>query len=163
MLLKWSKTLQFNDQVKVITLPRLKSLSICPYAALKQVFRLYAPSGNQPLFQCLTHHGYQVATDSKVRKTLASINLALHLPKNFYTFHAFRRSGATLAYKAHAPIREIMDQGTWTSDCVWRYIQKGVDKGSNNAKAMQDMLYYGLGLVVKSYQGHSKVMSHDCE
>ena len=51
--------------------------------ALKQVFRLYAPSGNQPLFQCLTHHGYQVATDSIVRKTLASINLALHLPTNF--------------------------------------------------------------------------------
>ena len=140
MLLKWSKTLQLNDQVKVITLPRLKGRTICPYEALKQIFRLYAPSSREPLFQCLTHLGYQVATDSKVRKTLASINLALNLPKNFYTFHAFRRSGATLAYKAHAPIREIMEHGTWTSDCVWRYIQRDVDKGSNVARAMQDML-----------------------
>ena len=140
MLLKWSKTLQNNDQVRVITLPRLKGQIICPYEALKQVFRLYAPSGNQPLFQYLVHQGYQVATDSKVRKTLAAINLALNLPKKFYTFHAFRRSGATLAYKAHAPIRDIMEQGTWTSGCVWRYIQKDVDKGSNVAKAIQDML-----------------------
>ena len=77
MLLKWSKTLQLNDQVKVITLPRLKGRSICPYEALKQIFRLYAPSSKEPLFQCLTHLVYQVATDSKVRKTLASINLAL--------------------------------------------------------------------------------------
>ena len=92
MLLKWSKTLQNNDQVRVITLPRLKGQIICPYEALKQVFRLYVPSGNQPLFQYLTHQGYQVATDSKVSKTLADINLALNLPKFLYLpcFPTFR-------------------------------------------------------------------------
>ena len=51
ILLKWSKTLQFNDEVRVITLPRLKSLSICPYRALKAIYKLYAPESNQPLFQ----------------------------------------------------------------------------------------------------------------
>ena len=34
LLLKWCKTLQMNDHVKLITLPRLNSLSICPYQAL---------------------------------------------------------------------------------------------------------------------------------
>ena len=41
LLLNWSKIIQQRDSVKVITLPRLKSLSICPYAALKDIMRLY--------------------------------------------------------------------------------------------------------------------------
>ena len=140
LLLKWSKTLQMNDQVKLITLHRLNSLSICPYQALKALFHLYSPGNIDPLFQCHTMHGWQVMTDSRVRKTLASINTALDLPRNFFTFHAFRRSGATLAYKAHAPIRDIKEHGTWTPDCVWRYIQSDVDKGSKVANAMKKML-----------------------
>ena len=94
----------------------------------------------QPLFQSLTHEGVPVTTDSGVRKPLASINLAMNLPMNFYTFHAFRCSGATLAYKAHVPTKEIMEIGNWTPDCVWRYIQKDQDRGSTVAIAMQDML-----------------------
>ena len=140
LLLKWSKTIQHRDSVKVITLPRLKSLSICPYAALKDIMRLYAPGSMDPLFQCYTVQGWQVMTDARVRKMLSHINLKMHLPKNYYTFHAFRRSGATLAYRAHAPIQGIKDHGTWTSDCVWRYIQTHQASGSQVAAAFQKVL-----------------------
>ena len=119
LLLKWSKTIQHRDSVRVITLPRLKSLSICPYTALKNMIKLYSPSSMEPLFQCYTNHGWQVLTDARVRKMLSHINVKMQLPKNYY---AFRRSGATLAYRAHVPIQGIKDHGTWTSECVWRYI-----------------------------------------
>ena len=63
-------------------------------------------------------------TDSRVRKTLASINTALDLQSNFYTFQC---SGATLAYKAHVPIKS--NQRAWHLDVgLWRYIQFDVDK-----------------------------------
>ena len=122
LLLKWSKTIQMRDQVKLITLPKLQMCEICPYRALKVIFRLYSPGGMEPLFQCNTAYGWQVITDSRVRKSLSTSNRMMGLRKGFYTFHAFRCSGATLAYRAHTPIQQIKDHGTWTSECIWRYI-----------------------------------------
>ena len=62
-------------------------------------------------------------TDSKVRKCLKYINVKLGLHHSFFTFHTFRRSGVTLAYNSQIPIRDIQRHGTWSSDCIWRYIQ----------------------------------------
>ena len=59
---------------------------------------------------------------------------------DFYTFHAFRRSGATLAYRAHVPIQGIKDHSTWKSDCVWRYIQSDESKGLQVAQTFRDLL-----------------------
>ena len=63
-------------------------------------------------------------------QVLASINVDLKLPSNFYTFHAFRRSGASLAYEIDIPVKNIKEHGTWASDCVWRYIRPQADAGS---------------------------------
>ena len=67
LLLKWSKTNQINDQVRVITLHRLKS-DICPYYVLTAILKWYNPGRMQPLFKCCTHTGWQVLTDTRVRK-----------------------------------------------------------------------------------------------
>ena len=128
LLLKWSKTIQQRDQCKLITLPRLKGRSFCPFSLLKSIFTLYSPGSLDPLFQCRTIAGWVPLTDSQVRKALATINQAMHLPKNYFTFHAFRRSGATLAYESQVPVSAIKEHGTWTSECVWRYIQS--ERGS---------------------------------
>ena len=98
LLLKWSKNIQTRDQVKVITLPKLDSC-ICPYQALRQLYKLYKPGDMEPLFQIYSTSGSQVMTDSRARKMLSTLNQAMGLTKNFYTFHCFRRSDATLAYK----------------------------------------------------------------
>ena len=84
---------------------------------------LYNPGSQSPFFQIRTAVGWQVLTDSRIRKVLENINQDMQLPSNFYTFHAFRHSGASLAYKIDTPIKEIKEHGTWTSDCVWRYIR----------------------------------------
>ena len=104
------------------------------------IFQLYAHDSMEPVFQIYTQAAWQVMTDSRVKKTLSAINLVLGLPKNFYPYHAFQCSGATLAYKAHGSIREIQEHGTWTSECIWRYIQTDPIKGSKVALAMKDML-----------------------
>ena len=68
-------------------------------------------------------------TDSRIRKVLAKINQIMRLPPNFYTFHAFRRSGDSLVYEMDIPVKEIKEHGTWASDCVWRYIRPQATAG----------------------------------
>ena len=139
VLLKWSKTIQTRDQVKVITLPRLPKNPLCPYRALKALFKLYNPGTNDPLFQYKYSVSWKVLIDSKIRKTLSLINTKLHLSPHFFTFHAFRHSGASLAFNANVPLQEIKVQGTWTSDCVWRYIHNDPTRSSEVAIAFQKM------------------------
>ena len=141
MLLKWSKTIQFRDQYKLVVLPKLGVSSFCPYQALKQVMSLYNPSKNAPLFQITIASGWQVLTDSRVKKNLEKINQCLHLPSNFYTFHAFRWSGASLAYELGIPVREIKEHGTWASDCVWTYIPPSASAGCQVSHTFRKMLH----------------------
>ena len=140
ILLKWSKTIQTRDQFKVISLPRLGKSPLCPYRALKTLFHWYKPSKNDLLFQFQYPSGWKVLIDSKIRKTLSLINQKLDLSPHFFTFHAFRCSGASLAFNANVPIQEIKVQGTWTSDCVWRYIHDDPTRSSAVATTFQKIL-----------------------
>ena len=105
LLIKWSKTFQTRDKVQCVTLPKLQDSVICPYAALKTLFRLYSMSPQTSLFQLHTTLGSNPLTDSRVRKTLKTLNSILGLHPTFFTFHDFRRSGATFAYNSHIPIQ----------------------------------------------------------
>ena len=104
----------------------------------------------EPLFQCHTVRGWPVITDSRVRKTLVSINLTLDLPKNVFTFLAIQHLGTTFAYKAHDPVREIKEHRT----CVRRYIQIGVNKGSKVAAAMINI----INIAIKSLESPGNVI-----
>ena len=77
LLLKWSKTIQYRDEYKIISLPKLGASTICPYRALSNIMDLYKPDSQSPLFQIRTAVGWQVLTDSRIRKVLASINVDL--------------------------------------------------------------------------------------
>ena len=136
VMIKWSKTIQTRDRIQCLTLPKLTNRSICPYTALKNLFKLYPMSGLSPLFQIQNSQGLHPLTDSRVRKTLKYINTHLGLRPNFFTFHDFRRSGATFAYHSHIPMQEIKRHGTWSSECVWDYIQSDHSSGETLADAL---------------------------
>ena len=140
VLLKWTKTMQTRDKVQCITLPKLKNKLICPHSALKALFKTYTMSSSSSLFQVSSLRGNITLTDSRVRKVLKSINQSLDLNPAFHTFHDFRRSGATLAYNSHIPIQDIKCHGTWSSDCVWRYIQSDHSYGETLATTIASTL-----------------------
>ena len=141
LLLKWSNTIQYRDQYKLVALQKLGVSSICPSKALKKVMTLYNPGKNSPLFQIRTASGWQVLTDSRVRKILAKNNQCMHLPSNFYTFYGFRRSAASLAYELDIPVKEIKEHGTWGSDCIWRYIRPTTSAGSHVSHTFRKILH----------------------
>ena len=124
LLIKWSKTMQTRDRTHTITLPRLYPSPLCPVTALTSAMSQYSPGPQDPLFQVRTMSGFKPITESRLRKVLSKLVIKLGLPKGHFTFHTFRRSGATLAYNAHVPIQSIKSHGSWTSDCVWTYIQE---------------------------------------
>ena len=140
VLIKWTKTNQTRDKVQCITLPRLKNSLLCPHKALKSLYKLYPMSSSTSLFQIRTSQGWIPLTDSRVRKTLKSINLALGLTSSYHTFHDFRRSGATFAHAPHVPIQDIKRHGTWSSDCVWKYIYSDHSSGENLASTLADTI-----------------------
>ena len=123
VLLKWSKTIQSRDKVKLISLPKLGRAAIC----------LYSQSSNDPLFQFRYQSGWKVLIDSKVRKTLSLLNVKMGYSPHYFMFHSFRRSGAFLVFSSHVPLQQIKMQGTWSSDCVWQYIHSNPDNASQVA------------------------------
>ena len=60
--------------------------------------------------------------DNNTKQSYSVIKIGL--PKGHFTFHSFWRSEATLAYNVHVPIQSIKRHGSWTSDCVWTFIQE---------------------------------------
>ena len=94
---------------------------------------MYAPVDNEPLFQIMTPQGWRLLIDSRVRKTLAKLNTKLGYSPGYFTFHTFRHSGATMAYNSDIPIQKIKHHGSWTSECVWRYIHQDQTIGEHVA------------------------------
>ena len=140
VILKWSKTIQTRDSVQIITLPRLIDQDLCPRAALKYLKKYYPFTDQSSLFQFYGPGGWSPLIDSRVRKVLKAINKKLGLNPSHFTFHSFRRSGATFAFNSHIPVRSIQRHGTWTSDCVWRYIQADQSYGEHLASALANSI-----------------------
>ena len=139
--LKWSKTNQFRDKIQTITLPRLRHSILCPVKALKAAMKIYNPGPSEPLFQIYSAGRWTVLIDSRIRKVLANLNEKLGYPKNKFTFHTFRRSGATLAYRSNASLQSIKAHGSWSLDCVWTYIQESQDSGREIASTFARIVH----------------------
>ena len=139
ILLKWSKTMQSNNDIKLITVPRISNSILCPVTALPNLLALTPKGSNLPLFQIKVNQTWVPLTDTKVRRHFSLILSKLNLGPG-YTFHTFRRSGATFAFNNNVSLQNIQKHGTWTSDCVWRYITDTVNAGEQVADMFKEKL-----------------------
>ena len=57
ILIKWSKTMQTKEKVQCLSLPKVKNIVLCPYTALKSLYKLYPMSSSASLFQIKTGQG----------------------------------------------------------------------------------------------------------
>ena len=123
LLIKWSKTIQTRDTIRMLKIPSLGSSPLCPVQAIKNLLLITRGTENSPLFQVKNEAVQWVPlTDSKVRRNFIQILTRLGLEHSGISLHTFRRSGATLAFNSNVSIPNIQSHGTWMSDCVWRYI-----------------------------------------
>ena len=140
VLLKWSKTMQMNNSVRVIKIPALGASPLCPVAALQHLLHNTPHQPNSPLFQIKCYAKWVPLTDTRLRKNFSTILNNLNLTQSKITFHSLRRSGATLAFNSSVPIQDIQSHGTWTSECVWSYITQDHQASDNVALAFKQLL-----------------------
>ena len=96
---------------------------------------------NTPLFQIKNERAQWVTlTDTKVRRNFATILQRLGMSKNDMALHTYRRSGATLAFNLNTSLQGIQNHGTWTSDCVWRYIVQDHNASQEVANSFKRLL-----------------------
>ena len=75
VLIKWSKTMQKNNQVKLISVPRLQKSPTCPVRALSNAVALTPKGSNLPLFQVKSDSNWVPLTDTKVKRHFTLICL----------------------------------------------------------------------------------------
>ena len=117
-MVKWSKTLQSSKQGTYVILPELPGSRLCPIAALRAMLLQFPAKHNSPLFLGPSGPIVQPQIRSHLNKILTLTNLNSH----HFSFHTFRRSGATLAFNNNVDLQAIKRHGTWTSDAVNAYI-----------------------------------------
>ena len=141
IIVKWSKTMQTRDSIKILKLPSLNASPLCPVRALKNLLLLTPGHQDSPLFQIKNDKAQWLPlTDTKARRNFSQILLRLGLQESSMSLHTFRRSGATLAFNSNVSIQNIQSHGTWTSDCVWRYIIQDHQASQQVADVFQSLL-----------------------
>ena len=140
IVVKWSKTMQTNNQIKLITIPAIVGSNLCPVTAISNFLAITPKGPNLPLFQFKNVQNWVPLTDSRVRNHFAQILQKLGLAHSGLTLHTFRRSGATFAFNNNVALQNIQRYGTWTSDYVWRYITDSTDAGEQVADMFRSKL-----------------------
>ena len=141
VLVKWTKTMQTRDSVKILKLPALSHSPLCPVMAVKNLLLLTPGHQDTPLFQIKNTKAQWVPlTDTQVRRHFNQVLNRLGLQDSGMSLHTFRRSGASLAFNANVSLQNIQSHGTWMSDCVWRYIIQDHNASQQVANAFQALL-----------------------
>ena len=143
LIIKWSKYIQTRDRVVCVPLPSLGLSPLCPVTALKTLLKIVPAGKNGPLFQIKCNSKWQVLTDSKIRHHFSLVLSSLGLQSKGFTFHSFRRSGASFAFNHQVSLQDIKSHGTWSSDAVWRYLVADETKASQVPLTFQRHLFLG--------------------
>ena len=122
LIVTCSKTKQTSGQVQVVELPSLPNKVIFPVQALKWLLTKSQNNKTDPLFQIQTTNEWVPLTASNVRSFLRLIVVTLGWNPSPYTFHAFRCSGASLAFDNNVEFYKIKQHGHWRSEAIWAYL-----------------------------------------
>jgi integrase len=121
ILLKWAKTMQTYRQGAVVVLPYIHGSLMCPVNALNALNKQFPIHHNKPLFAYMVQGKVKYVSRSKIQNLLNLAAKKCNLQQSI-TFHALRRSAASLAFQAGIPLEQIKAQGCWSSEAIWSYI-----------------------------------------
>ena len=121
-IIKQSKTMQAMKEFRVAQLPSLNNSCICPVLALKRLVKKLKLQPSQPIFSYRQNGQLFPLTAAKVRYLLSEAICKCGLSPKDFGFHAFRRSGASLAFDLQIPLENIKSHGYWRSEAVWKYL-----------------------------------------
>ena len=110
---------------------------ICPVRAVKTLLKHIPRQLDDPLFLLKSGTTIKYLTTYKVRLVLASLVKSMGLHPSDFGFHAFRRSGASLAFNNKVPLENIQAHGNWKSNAIWVYLSNAPQAASVVSRAFQ--------------------------
>ena len=140
MILKHAKNMQGANEFRVVYIPRLNNDKICPVKALQVMIRTMNLVHSDPLFMIQKEGHRNILTAFKVRSVLAKMVQKMGLYPQEFGFHAFRRSGASLAFNANVPLEYIKVHGHWKSNAVWTYLKNAPKAAAVVASTFQNLV-----------------------
>ena len=135
LTLRWAKNLQKAHQTHKVQIPIMSTKWLCPVLALKNLYVVEKHSQGDLVLKV----GDSCLTESHLRKTLGTVLRVLGIPMEGHSYHAFRRSGASLAFNQQVPFESIRSHGAWASDVIWAYLFRSSDKVSAVPKMFQSV------------------------
>ena len=148
VLSKWTKTLQDYRAHHFVQIPILPNHPLSPVQALKTLSEIRLLTPLYPLFAHSSPRLHPVI-DTSIRDALKFVLNHLNIPLQGNGSHAFRRSGANLAFDNNI---QLQDHGLWRSSAVWHYLQKASVVPSIVPHKIHFHLFPGFGL------GASKIL-----
>ena len=135
--LKWSKTLQVASQGDTVPLPSISGHPTDPVAAYEGLLAaLPTLHPAEPLLTLPTKRGRRIAvTSAKLHQCLSILLECLGINPRPYSFHSFRRGGATAAFNAGVTVLDLQRHGTWKSGAFSDYVTKPCPSKSRVAAA----------------------------
>jgi integrase len=121
VFIRWAKTLQKFRQTATIPLYVIPNSNLCPLTNFLILKNNYPVKPADPLLSYYQAGILRVVTQNQIRSAFHQLLNYSNLNKNI-TFHALRRSGASLAFASGVQFSSIQAHGTWTSDAAWSYI-----------------------------------------
>ena len=119
VIIRWTKTIQFNQKELRFPLPRLKGNIMCPTRALYNSLRLVNAGPDDPLFSLPDNKS--LSPEVFITLTRQFLEGAVPNPKD-YAGHSFRRGGASLLFQSNTSVRLIQALGDWASEAYSAYI-----------------------------------------
>ena len=141
IIMTCAKNMQTAGKIQVVQLPTLQKSHLCPVQALKTMLLDRKDSSkDSPLFQIRTKKGWVPLIAIKVRSFFKTCIVGLGLNPKEYTFHAFRRSGASFAFDNNVSLTAIKQHGNWRSEAVWSYLNSTPKAASTIPTTFQKLL-----------------------
>ena len=122
LVIKWTKTLQYQRSHHIVQLPAIQNHFVCPVKALKVILASRNPSPLSPLFANSFYPNRQVI-DTHVRDAVKKVLSHINIPLRPHGFHMSRRSGATLVFDNNIALQNSMAHGLWRGSVIWTYLQ----------------------------------------
>ena len=139
LIITCAKSKQNSNQVQVVQLPKLNSI-LCPVKAFQDMMKKFPSAPDLPLFQISSHSQIVPLTAHKARSFLKLVVINLGLNPSSYTFHSFRRSGASLAFDYDIQFEKIQQHGGWSSDAIWTYLHNTPKSASTIPTTFQKLI-----------------------
>ena len=140
VIIKYAKNMQVSGHSRVVQLPTLSDPLLCPVRALHRLVSNSPQLKGAPLFTINQNGVPTVLAASKVRLSLRRAVSSLGWDPRDYSFHTFRRLGASWAFDNNVALDYIETHGGWGSDAIWRYLIKKPRTAGTVARTFQECL-----------------------